>query len=295
VTHGILVCGGQGAASLAPAAIPGLAEVVAEHPDLAELARADEIEIAGLPPEVVQPMIVATQLARGRRVIDLYGAMPVLGQSLGEVAGAALAGAITTEDALALASLRAQLPDELLPPSRWRMVAVMDAPFAAIEAACEGRPAWIASANSPVDLIVSGDAVAVVDALDDAAVPVTRRRDLPVVAPYHTPLMVGVQRRVHAHMASIDVRPPRLPLGSATTGGELRTADDVRNALVSSLTDRVLWSSALRHWCAQAGTTVYDCGPSGALARTARRNEVEVRWVMAAECGPTATPITSPA
>jgi malonyl CoA-acyl carrier protein transacylase len=151
-----------------------------------------------------------------------------------------------------------------------------------------GLAAWVAARNAPSDCIVVTAADAFADYVERVrATPATYRR-LPVSAPYHTPLMVPVADAVAGALAGLDVAAPSVETLSPTGPRWLRTADDVRRALVAALTEPVAWSSALalaaERW---PGARWRECGPSYSLHRFAWKNGLGADWAdaePAAEC-----------
>src|SRR5690606_15353566 len=174
-------------------------------------------DLTALPPAEAQRAIVVHQLGRaragaeGRERID-----GVLGQSLGEVSALVVAGALSEEDGLRFVRLRAALPARLLPPRPWTMASMTRLRPAAAEEATEGLDVWVAGRNGPADCVVvgaSGDFATFVERV--GALPQTYR-ELPVTAPYHTPVMAPVAEALAAEVAGFDVRDPAVPVWSPT-------------------------------------------------------------------------------
>jgi [acyl-carrier-protein] S-malonyltransferase len=239
-----------------------------------------EVELAALAPAEAQRAIVSHQVRTARAWLDASPSdHAVVGQSLGEVAGFVVAGALALDDALELATLRADLPRKLLPGAGWTMASFTRLPVEKAVAAADGLRAWVAARNAPSDCIVVAGADAFATFVERARATPNTYRELPVTAPYHTPVMAPVADAVAAALASTDVAAPSVEVVSPTGPRWVRTADDVRRALVTALTEPVAWSSALAlasaHW---PGARWRECGPSYSLHRFVWKNGLDVDW-----------------
>jgi [acyl-carrier-protein] S-malonyltransferase len=259
MTDTVLVFEGQGATS-----VPGEPAV-----DLRELAPAE-----------AQRAIVLHQLGRARACLgDGSRLAGVLGQSLGEVTALVVAGALSEEDGLRFVVLRASLPGELLPDRAWTMASMTRLRLAKATSAAEGLDLWIVGRNGPADCIVVGVSVDFATFVDRVGATPTTYRELPVVAPYHTPAMAPVASALGAVVADIDVRDPALPVFTPTGPGEVRTAEEARRALVDALTAPVAWSETLalaaQRW---PDARWRECGPSCSLHRFVWKNGLSLDW-----------------
>jgi [acyl-carrier-protein] S-malonyltransferase len=236
---------------------------------------------AAAPPEVVQPALVAAQLARVRRAAAV-GVEPqaVLGHSLGELPAAVVAGSLSADDAVRLARLRASLPAQLLPDRRWAMVALTRIDADAVSSAVTDHDACVACYNSPSDVVLSGPEAGVRQAV--AALGGTDRtaRVLPVVAPYHTPWMTPVADAVAEVVSGLRIADPRIPIVSPTSSTVLTAATEVAALIVEMLVAAVRWPAALALATAEHPALPFvDCGPGGVLARYLSKNGLhELAW-----------------
>jgi len=260
VTGTVLVFEGQGATS-----VPG-------EPAL---------DLTRLPPAEAQRAIVVHQLARARADAsraegDVVG---VLGQSLGEISALAFAGALSDADALDLVRLRAELPGRLLDERAWTMASMTRLPLERAEGAAEGLELWVVGRNAPSDLIVVGTR-------DDFAMFVARLgvspntyRELPVVAPYHTPAMAPVAQALAEAAAGCTWRDPRHVVLTPTGPGQVRTAAEAAAVVVAALTSPVAWREVLLDAAARwPGARWRECGPSASLYRFVWKNGLELDW-----------------
>src|SRR5262245_40891588 len=150
----VVVLGGQGARRITWSLAPNVGAVL-DDPALRTLTLGQELTLDGLPGDVAQPLIVAYHVARAAAVTAGRRVVGVVGQSLGEISAAALAGAIAPAHAVGLARSRARLAAEFLADDSWAMVAITGHPVDALAAELD-PVAEVATVNSPVDVIVAG-------------------------------------------------------------------------------------------------------------------------------------------
>ncbi len=141
----------------------------------------------------------------------------VVGQSLGEVAAAHVAGALTLEDATRVAVHRSLLMQRLVGTGR---AALIGLPFEEVGRLIGARTSelHIAAVMSPSSTVIAGDP----DAVDDIVKAMGRRRifarmsriDLPV----HTPRLAPLVPDLVAALRSIRPRPCTIPFVSSLKG-----------------------------------------------------------------------------
>lgn len=240
------------------------------------------LDLTTLAPAAAQRAIVVHQLGRARAArsaADLDPVVGVVGQSLGEISALVVAGALGEEAACELVRLRAELPARLAPDRDWTMASMTRLPRDDAERAAEGLELWIVGRNGPADCIVVGVAADFARFVDRVEAKPQSYRELPVVAPYHTPAMRRVADAfVHA-VDGLDVCDPQLPVLTPTGPGEVRTAADARRVLVEALTSPVAWSEVLAVAAARWPEARWrECGPSCSLYRFVWKNGLDLDW-----------------
>jgi malonyl CoA-acyl carrier protein transacylase len=237
------------------------------------------VDLTVLAPAEAQRAIVVHQLARSRACAGTSNVVGVVGQSLGEVSALVVAGALSEEDGLRFVGMRASLPGELLPPRAWTMASMTRLRLAKATTAAEGLELWIVGRNGPADCIVVGVSDDFATFVDRVGATPTTYRELPVVAPYHTPAMALVGAALADVVGGLDVRDPVVPVLTPTGPGEVRTADDARRVLVEALTSPVAWSEVLglaaQRW---PDARWRECGPSCSLHRFVWKNGLSLDW-----------------
>jgi acyl transferase domain-containing protein/acyl-coenzyme A synthetase/AMP-(fatty) acid ligase/acyl carrier protein len=165
-----------------------------------------------------QPTLFALEVALAR-LWQSWGITPngLLGHSVGEYAGAHLAGVFDLETGLALISQRAQLIQSL--PLDGAMLAVMTTADDAIERVePHAATVSVAAINGPRSIVVAGrreqlESLQAVWAEDGV-----RSRFLPVSHAFHSPLLDPIVERFNKLASSFDYQAPNVPLVSNVTG-----------------------------------------------------------------------------
>jgi [acyl-carrier-protein] S-malonyltransferase len=170
--------------------------------------------------EIQQPAILTVSVALLRALEERARIAPayVAGHSLGEYTALVASGALAFEDALRVVHARGRFMQEAVPEGRGAMAAVMGAPAAVVEQACEiaaretGRVVAPANYNGPAQTVIAGDAAAVESACARARQEGARRSvALPVSAPFHCALMAPAAEKLGLELARLrfaDAHPP---------------------------------------------------------------------------------------
>jgi [acyl-carrier-protein] S-malonyltransferase len=252
--------------------VEGMRDDVARvRPDLLEMA----IEEVGEDPfprveestRFAQPAIFCASLAL-LPAVDLSEVGWMAGHSLGEFAALVAAGSLSAEDALELVAVRGELMDHAA-GGAGAMLALKgaDAWEMATEIAFE-TGTYLANHNSPVQVVLAGPEGAIQEARRIARSRALRAMVLPVRGAFHTPLMASAREPFAAALASVEVRPPRVPVYSGATAAPF---DDIRAGLVEALTTPVRWSSVLEALAGAGARRFLEVGPGDVLTGLVRR------------------------
>ncbi len=185
--------------------------------------RLDRDEDALSHTELAQPAFFALQAALAA-LWRSWGVVPdaVIGHSVGEIAAAHVAGALTLEEGIRVACVRGRAME----PGRGKggMVAV-ELPEEEARAALAGLDVSIAAVNSPAAVVIAGTP----DALDEAVAALQARgitcRRLRVDYAFHSAGMEPFDREVEAGLADLRPRPVVLPMISTVTGAAVAGPD----------------------------------------------------------------------
>nr|BFD89960.1 hypothetical protein KitaXyl93_13200 [Kitasatospora sp. Xyl93] len=167
--------------------------------------------------DVLQPAVWAVSVSLAA-VWQAAGVVPdaVVGHSLGEIAAATVAGALTLADGAKVAALRSRALRTL--DGRGGMLSVAE-PADTVRERLTGFESRLslATVNSPRSCVVSGDPDAL-DAFAAACPPTCRTTRVPIAYASHSPQVEELREEILAALADIEPRAAVVPLVSAYTG-----------------------------------------------------------------------------
>lgn len=136
-----------------------------------------------------QPALFAMQVALAA-LWRSWGVQPdmIIGHSVGEIAAAHLAGALSLEDAVSIVFHRGRLMDQATGFGRMAAVELTSADAEALLAPYADKLA-LAAINGPKSVVLSGDKQALVEVLDSLNNQGVWTRDLGVDYAFHSPQM----------------------------------------------------------------------------------------------------------
>jgi [acyl-carrier-protein] S-malonyltransferase len=225
-----------------------------------------------------QPVMLTAGYAAYRLWRGLGGPEPVVvaGHSLGEYTALVAAGALAFEDALPLVRLRAQAMQEAVPQGEGAMAAILGLDDDAVHLACaesaQGQVVEAVNFNAPGQVVIAGHAAAVERAIAAAKGKGAKRAvSLPVSAPFHSSLLAPAAARLKERLASVTLRPPRIPVMNNVDAAAYAEPDRIKDALVRQADHPVRWVECVRAIAALGVTHVGECGPGRILAPLVRR------------------------
>lgn len=219
--------------------------------------------------ELAQPLLFAAGVALGASLKDL-GVVPdvYVGHSVGEVAVACLAGALSEEDACRLVVARAKAmaaaPEGalvLLLAGRARVEDLVD------QARCGGVLEPVVF-NAPEAIVAGGDFAAVERLIALAQSAGVKASRLKTSHAFHTPMMASAAEAVQKAAAGLSFRPAERPVISTLTG-RLSAGDAISTPdyWARQLLGPVRFADALDQALDQVGASLFlELGPAGGLA-----------------------------
>ncbi len=194
------------------------------------------------------------------------------GLSLGEFTALAAAGALTFEDGLRLVRARGCFMQESCDAARGGMLAVIGLDEGPTRAVCQEAGIQVANLNCPGQIVVSGPADRLPQAMERLQAAGARKvMPLSVAGAYHSPLMAGAQPKLAAALAAVAIEPTRVPVFSNVTAEPHGGPEEVRARLVEQVTAPVRWEESIRRLLAQGYTRFIELGPGRALNGFLRR------------------------
>ncbi|RMH90847.1 [acyl-carrier-protein] S-malonyltransferase [Lysobacter pythonis] len=228
--------------------------------------------------EYTQPALLAAGIAIWRLWQARGGAQPALlaGHSLGEYTALVAAGALSLREGAHLVRIRGQLMQDASPPGTGAMAAVIGTDDALVAEVCQAasdtRVVVPANYNSPGQIVIGGDAVAVERALALLAEKGVRKAvKLAVSVPSHTPLMREAANRLAETLRGLHWRMPTIPVVQNVDAAVHDSLDGIHDALTRQLHLPVQWTRCVETLAAAGASRIGECGPGKVLTGLARR------------------------
>ncbi|UQS84227.1 ACP S-malonyltransferase [Bombilactobacillus thymidiniphilus] len=225
--------------------------------------------------QYAQPVIVAMsyglfQLIKDSLPKNKFGT----GLSLGEYSALACGGYVGFATALNLIKRRGELMQQASDQTDSKMVAVMKADLADVEAVCRATSdlgaIGVANINTPKQIVIGGQTTAVDQAADQLATKNNARIiPLDVSGAFHTPVMQPIQEQLRRELVKVDWQEGIFPVYSTTT-----KTDFVPQQLAQTLTDQLVSTTYFADTLMEHGQgldAVIEVGPGKTLLSFARK------------------------
>ena len=238
-----------------------------------------EIMFSGTEDDLKQTRV--TQPAVFLHSIAAYKALPspdadalFAGHSLGEFSALTAAGALDFEDALRLVALRAAEMQKCCEKVPGTMAAIIGLDEATVERICAETEGTVipANYNSDVQIVISGEEQAVLDACGRATAAGARRAlPLSVSGAFHSPLMEPARQALAAAIAATPFRKPACPVYQNVTALPETDPARIQANLVAQLTAPVRWTQTIRRMRRDGAAAFVELGPGSVLTGLLRR------------------------
>ncbi|ALG14847.1 malonyl CoA-ACP transacylase [Kibdelosporangium phytohabitans] len=278
-TAGAVLFPGQGSQSVGMAG-----ELFVEFPDL--VAEADEIlgysieELCLRDPrgelnstEFTQPALFVANALHYKNWQREHGGAPpefFAGHSLGEYNALWAAGAFDFGTGLRLVRRRGELMSKM---DEGAMAAVVGIGEGEVRAVLSGHGLTdvdIANVNSPDQLVISGPRDVVLGAKQAFADAGARYLALRVSGAFHSRHMAPARAQFEDFLASLDIRPPRIPVIANVTA-EPYPDGDIRHLLADQLVRPVRWADSVRYLRSHGVGRLTEVGPGTVLTKLVGR------------------------
>ncbi len=192
----------------------------------------------------------------------------VAGLSLGEFTAHAAAGTFSFADGLKLVERRGQLMAQACQSTEGGMAAMIGADEATVAQLAQAFDIDIANLNAPGQIVVSGKAENVKQAVAAAKEHGVRiAKQLHVAGAYHSRLMQLAYDEFAAALDATPIQSPEIPVMSNFFGTPSTDPNTIRSALHQQITGTVRWTSDVEFMMDSIGCeTFIELGPGGVLA-----------------------------
>ncbi|AHF07611.1 ACP S-malonyltransferase [Desulfitobacterium metallireducens] len=223
--------------------------------------------------ENTQPALLLVSAAAWKAV-QSAGIEPdfVAGHSLGEYSAHLAASSLTLEEALKVVRQRGELMQAAMPAGKGSMAAILGLDKTKVKEACreacEGEE-WVGPANynCPGQVVISGEATAVLRAIEKAkALGAKRGILLAVSGAFHSPYMKNVGENLRTVLDQVDWKTPAHPVIANINAQVIQESDQIIESLVNQVSAPVLWEQSIRYLQEQGVDTFLELGSGRVLA-----------------------------
>ncbi len=201
------------------------------------------------------------------------------GLSLGEY-GALYAGkSYSFADGLRLLAKRAELMDAACKSVSGGMASVLGGDLAVIEEVCKACDIDIANYNSPGQIVISGLADKVTQAVVQLKEKGLRKVvPLTVAGAFHSRLMAAAGQQLAAVLAETQLNMPEVPVYHNFTAAPAANQAELKQNLASQVAGSVQWYQSVQKMVKNGADAMIEFGPGNVLTGLLRRTCPEVKY-----------------
>ena len=230
-----------------------------------------------------QPLIVAASLL-GAHALGIKNFAVTSGHSVGELAAAALSGAISESDALRIVRTRGVEMAKAAAASPSGMSAVLGGDRAEVLAAIAALKLVAANDNGAGQIVAAGDLQAL-GSLNENPPAGARVRALAVAGAFHTQFMQPAVEPLRALATTVPTHPVVIQVISNKDGQVITDGTEVLNRIVNQIANPVRWDLCMETLKSLGVTGVIELPPAGTLVGLLKRaaSEIETFALKSAE------------
>ena len=221
-----------------------------------------------------QPLIVAASLL-GAHALGIKNCALTSGHSVGEIAAAALSGAITHSDALTLVRTRGIEMAKAAAASPSGMSAVLGGDRTEVLAAISVLNLVAANDNGAGQIVAAGDLQALAS-LGDNPPTGARVRALAVAGAFHTQFMQPAVAPLRSLASTIPTHPVLIQVISNKDGQVITEGSEVLSRIVNQIANPVRWDLCMETLKSLGVTGVIELPPAGTLIGLLKRAASEI-------------------
>jgi [acyl-carrier-protein] S-malonyltransferase len=221
-----------------------------------------------------QPLIVAASLL-GAHALGIRNCAVTSGHSVGELAAAALSGAISESDALRIVRARGIEMAKAANASPSGMSAVLGGDRAEVLATISKLKLVAANDNGAGQIVAAGDLQALA-ALNENPPAGARVRALAVAGAFHTEFMQPAVEPLRTLATSVTTHPVVIQIVSNKDGQVVTDGAEVLNRIVNQIANPVRWDLCMETLKSLGVTGVIELPPAGTLVGLLKRAASEI-------------------
>ena len=221
-----------------------------------------------------QPLIVAASLL-GAHALGIKNFAVTSGHSVGELAAAALSGAISESDALRIVRTRGLEMAKAAATSPSGMSAVLGGDRAEVLAAIAALKLVAANDNGAGQIVAAGDLQAL-GSLNENPPAGARVRALAVAGAFHTQFMQPAVEPLRALATTVPTHPVVIQVISNKDGQVVKDGAEVLNRIVNQIANPVRWDLCMETLKSLGVTGVIELPPAGTLVGLLKRAASEI-------------------
>jgi [acyl-carrier-protein] S-malonyltransferase len=234
-----------------------------------------------------QPAIMTVSVAAWRAWSEYAGpdakkAKAVAGHSLGEYTAMVAAGVLGFADAVRLVRRRGELMNQASQSRPGTMAAILGLDEIALSQICAETGVELANINTDNQIVISGDRMAVAQAVDLSTARGARKAvPLPVSGAFHSSLMMEAEAGLASELESLTFGEPSMPIIANCDCRPLTSSQEIRDELVHGLCRCVQWKDSVVTMVDSGVDRFVEFGAGGVLAGLIKRidRDVEVSAV----------------
>jgi [acyl-carrier-protein] S-malonyltransferase len=216
-----------------------------------------------------QPLLTAAALVAAGQ-LQLPENCVVAGHSVGELGAAAIAGALTPDDAISFVGVRGREMAAACALEPTGMAAVLGGDEAEVLAVIADSGLYPANRNGAGQIVAAG-AIGGIDKLVAAAPARAKVIKLQVAGAFHTPYMAPAEQALGAVAGGITPSDPAKTLLSNADGAAVTSGTELLGRLVRQVTAPVRWDLVMATLAEIGVTAVIELPPAGTLAGLVKR------------------------
>jgi len=201
----------------------------------------------------------------------------VAGHSLGEYTALAITGSLDISNTAKLVQERGRLMQEACNLKPGTMAAIIGLEEIIIEEISRQTGTYISNVNTDQQVVISGDIVAVAQALDMASARGAKKAmPLKVSGAFHSALMEPARDGLESAVNAVNLKAPDTPIVANITAKPIDTVHQLKNELVSQICECVQWKRSVEYMISLGITNFIEIGPGKALHGMLKRIDKSV-------------------